>query len=213
MDIGAQDHGPRRGAVRAGRDAVGVLEGTRERLVRGKAVVERDVEKAALAVAHLAQGERQPPPAQIVAQLHPGDLAEFPRGVILRVAQRARKRTQRERCVVVAADAAVDLIDDLLDLPAPFIHPCSPRSEPLCTQYTAPKRSALDLTCKVSLPSRKVPRAARAGRTLPRSPRRRSASPHRASSGCAPCSRTRRWSTPRGRRPPCRARRRGGPPF
>ena len=108
--------------VCAGGDAVGTFEGPGEGFVRGKAVVQGNVQQGTAVVPHLLQGEGQFPAEQVVAKGHAGNFPEFPGGVVLRVAQGAGQGPQGRGLAVVAGQTGVDLIYDHLNLPLPFVH-------------------------------------------------------------------------------------------
>ena len=119
---GLEHDGAGRGPVGAGAHAVGFFERVREGLVGGKAVLHGDVENARVAVAHVAQGKRQPPQPQIVPERHAGQLPELARRVVFGVAELLCQRAQGQRLVLLRADAVVDDGDDVLNVPVPLCH-------------------------------------------------------------------------------------------
>lgn len=122
---GLEHDGAGRGPVGAGAHAVGLLERARKGLVGGKAVLHRDIEQPPVGVAHIAQGKRQPPQPQIVPERHTGQRPEPARRVVFGVAKPVCQRAQRQRLVLLRADAAVHDGDDVLNVSVPLCHaPC-----------------------------------------------------------------------------------------
>ena len=119
---GLEHDGAGRGPVGAGTYAVGSLERVREGLVGGKAVLHRDIEQSPVGVAHIAQGKRQPPQPQIVPERHTGQRPEPARRVVFGVAEPVCQRAQRQRLVLLRADAAVHDGEDVLNISVPLCH-------------------------------------------------------------------------------------------
>ena len=122
MDHRAQHHRHRVLPVAAGGDAVGVLESAGEGLMGGKAIAQSDGEQTVLRVPHVPQGKGQPPPPQIVPQLHAGNAPEHMGHMVLRVSQLLRQMPQGQPLVLLRPDAAVDLLHQLLNVFPPRKH-------------------------------------------------------------------------------------------
>ena len=79
--LGTQHHGPGVAPVLPRGHAIGSPEGPGERLLGGKAIRQRNVQQAFLAVPHLLQGKGQPPAPQIIPKPHARDLPELSGGI------------------------------------------------------------------------------------------------------------------------------------
>lgn len=93
-----------------------------KRLAGRVAVFQRNVQNTFAAVAQVPKGEGQPPAKQVLPQPHAGNASEFSGYVTLRIPQHCGQAMQRDRLVVLAADAGVNLVDHALDVPMPLTH-------------------------------------------------------------------------------------------
>ena len=135
MDFRAQHDGRRVLPIFARCDAVRLAERARKGLLRGKTVIARDIEQVPFAVAHLFEREGELSAAQIIAQAHAGNFAEFARGVEFGIAQHRRKAAQRQRFVIMRGDCAIDFVHDRLNELLPFVHARALRFLPLLGYY------------------------------------------------------------------------------
>ena len=90
--------------------------------MRRKAIVKSDMQQAFITVPDLLQRKGQLPVPQIIPQLHAGYFPEFPCGIELGISQPAGETAQRQRFILIVFYAAVDFINNHLDLLLPFVH-------------------------------------------------------------------------------------------
>ena len=122
LDDGAEDDGRGLPPVLAGGPAVGLLEGAGKRLVAGKAVIQRDLQKAPGGIPHFLQRERQGAVAQIIPEVHPGNFTEFAGNIKFGKPQLLRKRGEGQRLIVALPDVPVNILHDSLYHAIPFVH-------------------------------------------------------------------------------------------
>ena len=80
------------------------------------------MQQAFVTVPDLLQRKGQLPVPQVIPQLHAGYFPEFPCGIELGISQPAGETAQRQRFILIVFYAAVDFINNHLDLLLPFVH-------------------------------------------------------------------------------------------
>lgn len=118
---GAQNDGDGLLTVLAGGQAIGCLKGAGERLVGGKAVIQRDGKDACIGIPQRFERKGQGTKAQVIAKGHTGKLPELSGKIGLRISKELGKPPQGHGLILLVFDALDDLACDALNLFVPLV--------------------------------------------------------------------------------------------